>query len=110
MKAPINAGDLRHRVAIENPVRMSDEAGGATIEWQRVAEVWAAIWSRSAGENFSADRIAGIATHDIWIRHRSDVTPDMRIRYGNRVFAILGVIDIDDRGRWLKCPLEERDL
>ena len=110
MKAPINAGDLRHRVTIESPARTADEAGGATIDWQSVAEVWAAIWSRSAGEIFSADRIAGIATHDIWIRHRSDVTPDMRIRCGNRVFAILGAIDVDDRGRWLKCPSEERDL
>jgi SPP1 family predicted phage head-tail adaptor len=110
MKALINAGDLRHRVTIESPERTSDEAGGAAIEWQGVAAVWAAIWSRTAGEKFSFDRIAGTATHDIWIRYRSDVTPDMRIRYGNRVFAILGAIDVDDRGRWLKCPSEERDL
>lgn len=110
MKAPVNAGDLRHRVMIEKPERTSDGAGGATIEWQNVAEVRAAIWSRSASEDFSADRIAGTATHDIWVRYRSDVTPDMRIRYGNRVFAILGAIDVEDRSRWLKCPSEERDL
>ncbi len=110
MKAPIKAGDLRHRVTIESATRSSDGAGGSTTEWHSFAEVWAAIWPRTAGESFTLDRVAGTASHDIWIRYRSDVTPDMRIRYGARIFDILGAIDAEDRGRWLKCPCEERGL
>ena len=110
MKAPVKAGDLRHRITIERPERTSDDAGGSTTEWETVAEVWAAIWSRSADEHFALDRIAGTASHDIWIRYRSDVTPSMRFRFGTRIFDILGAIDIEDRGAWLKCPSEERDL
>jgi SPP1 family predicted phage head-tail adaptor len=110
MKAPVKAGDLRHRIIIERAARADDGAGGATLDWQTVAEVWAAIWSRTVDEKFVLDRIAGTATHDIWIRYRADVQPDMRIRFGTRVFDILGAIDIEDRGAWLKCPVEERDL
>jgi SPP1 family predicted phage head-tail adaptor len=110
MKAPVKAGDLRHRVTIESGTRTSDGAGGSTIEWQTVAEVWAAIWSRTVDETFVLDRVAGTATHDIWIRYRSDVSPDMRIRFGTRIFDVLGAIDVEDRGAWLKCPSEERDL
>lgn len=110
MKAPVKAGDLRHRIVIERGETASDGAGGSTIEWQTVAEVWAAIWSRSVEENFTHDHVAGTATHDVWIRHRPDVRPDMRIRYGSRIFDILGAIDVEDRGTWLKCPVEERDL
>ncbi len=110
MKAPVKAGDLRHRVTIESGVRTSDDAGGSTIEWQPVAKVWAAIWSRTVDEAFALDRVAGTATHDIWIRYRSDVSPDMRIRLGTRIFDVLGAIDVEDRGTWLKCPSEERDL
>lgn len=110
MKAPVKAGDLRHRIAIERPERTSDGAGGSTTEWMTVAEVWAAIWSRSADEDFTLDRVAGTATHDVWIRYRADVQPDMRIRFGTRLFDILGAIDVEDRGAWLKCPVEERDL
>lgn len=110
MKAPVKAGDLRHRVTIESALRTSDGAGGSTTEWQTVAEVWAAIWSRTVGEAFTLDRVAGTATHDIWMRHRADVKPDMRIRFGTRVFDILGAIDVEDRGAWLRCPVEERDL
>lgn len=110
MKAPVRAGDLRHRVVIESPLRTSDGAGGSTTEWQIVAEVWAAIWSRAADETFALDRLVGTASHDIWIRFRADVTPDMRMRCGPRTFDILGAIDVEDRGRWLKCPSKERNL
>lgn len=110
MKAPVRAGDLRHRVIIESATRTSDGAGGSTTEWEARAEVWAAIWSRTADESFSLDRISGTASHDIWIRYRSDVTPDMRIRCGSRIFDVLGAIDVEDRGAWLKCPCAERDL
>lgn len=110
MTAPVKAGDLRHRITIETASRTSDGAGGASVTWNAVADVWAAIWTRSSDETFEHDRLAGRATHDIWIRYRSDVKPEMRIRSGARTFGILGVIDPEDRGRWLRCPVEERDL
>ena len=110
MRAQITIGDLRHRVQIETAVRVSDGGGGATVTWTLVAEVWAAIWPRASDEAFQLDRVAGRATHDIWIRARSDVKPDMRVRFGSRVFDIRGAIDVEDRGRWLRCPSEERDL
>ena len=31
MKAPVKAGDLRHRITIERPERTSDGAGGSTV-------------------------------------------------------------------------------
>jgi SPP1 family predicted phage head-tail adaptor len=110
MNATVKAGDLRHRIIIESPTRLADGGGGSTTEWHAVAEVWAAIWSRSVEERMSADRVSGRASHDIWIRYRGDVTPDMRMRCGARVFDVLGAIDVEDRGRWLRCPSEERDL
>lgn len=110
MKAPVTIGDLRHRVRIENAVRSSDGGGGATVTWTLVAEVWAAIWPRGSDETLEHDRVAGRATHDIWIRHRSDMKPEMRVTFGTRVFDVRGVLDVEDRVRWLKCPSVERDL
>ncbi|MBK9077731.1 MAG: phage head closure protein [Hyphomicrobium sp.] len=110
MKAPVTIGDLRHRVLIETAARTGDGGGGAVLTWTAAAQVWAAIWTRTSDETFEADRIAGRATHDIWIRYRSDVKPEMRVRFGARVFDILGAIDVEDRQRWLKCPVVERDL
>ena len=44
-RSPASRGDRK-------PVRTSDEAGGATIEWQSAGDAWAAIWPRTANENF----------------------------------------------------------
>lgn len=110
MKAPITIGDLRRRVTIEEAVRTGDGGGGYTVAWQPVAEVWAAIWPRLADESYTLDRVAGRATHDMWIRYRDGITPEMRVVSGTRVFDIRGVIDVEDRKTWLRCPIEERDL
>ena len=110
MKAPIKIGDLRHRIEIQQIARTSDGGGGAVIAWTPLGEVWAAIWPRNASESFDLGRNAGRATHDIWIRFRNDVRPEMRFRFGTRTFDIRGVIDVEDRGAWLKCVVEERDL
>lgn len=110
MKAPVTIGDLRHRVEIQEMARISDGGGGAAIAWTALGEVWAAIWPRNAGERFDLDRVAGRATHDIWIRAPNGVKSEMRIRFGARTFDIRGVIDVEDRGAWLKCVVEERDL
>jgi SPP1 family predicted phage head-tail adaptor len=110
MSAPVRVGDLKHRITIETMERTGDGGGGATVTWNAVADVWAAVWSRDATENFVLDRVAGRATHDVWLRYRTDIKPEMRFRLDERVFDILGVIDFEDRGRWLRCPVEERDL
>jgi len=110
MSVPVAIGDLRNRVAIERAVRTSDGGGGFAVTWELVVEVWAAIIARGAGEALELDRVAGTATHDIWIRYRTGILPEMRMRMGGREFDIRGVIDPDERRRWLKCVVEERDL
>lgn len=110
MKAPVSTGDLRHRISIEAPVRAPDGGGGADVTWALIDEVWAAIWPRTSAETVRLDRTESVATHDVWMRYRSGVAPEMRIRLGTRVFDIRGVIDADERRRWLKCIVEERDL
>lgn len=110
MRSPVCASDLRHRIAIERDVRTPDGGGGAEVTWAPVAQVWAAIWPRTASEQLELDRVAGVATHDIWIRFRPDVTPQMRITFGSRIFDIRGVLDMDGKRRWLKCDSQERDL
>lgn len=110
MKSPVRIGDLRHYVRLESATRVTDGGGGSTTTWTLTAEMWAAIWSRSVDEPFSLGRAAGVASHDIWIRKRDGIKPEMRFTSGPRIFDILGVIDVDDKGRFLRCPVRERDL
>ena len=103
-------GDLRHRLTIETPGRLDDGGGGADVTWSTLDEVWAAIVPRRGGEIVSAERVSGEVTHEIWLRHRSDVSPELRFRLGTRLFDILAVIDDAERHQRLRCLCREQDL
>ncbi len=102
-------GQMRRRVIVEAPQRISDGAGGFMETWAEVAAVWARVSARSGAERVRADRLASVVSHNITIRWRGDVLPTMRIKLGQRVFSIIATLE-DERRRILICECEERDL
>lgn len=100
-------GALRRRVTLEAATRASDGAGGATVTWGPVAELWAYVRTVTGGEFSASDALSGRVTHEIWIRYRGDVGPDKRFSLGARVFDIRAAVDRDGRTRWLECQCEE---
>jgi SPP1 family predicted phage head-tail adaptor len=110
MSGDIHIGDLRTRLTLEAPSRAADGGGGASVTWSTVASVWASVRPTGGGESYALDRVAGRVTHEIVLRYRSGVTPEMRLREGTRVFEIRAAFDPDQRRHWLKCLAEERDL
>lgn len=102
-------GQLSSRVALERAVRAADGSGGATLDWEEVVTLWAAIEPVAAGEIFAADRLATRVTHRITIRHRTDVEGGMRIKHRGRVMCIEACRDPDEARRFLVLQaVEER--
>jgi SPP1 family predicted phage head-tail adaptor len=99
--------ELRHEIVIEARTRSPDAGGGAELGWTPLATVWAAIRPRSGREIVSADQVVSSVTHEIWIRHRTDVTAEMRFSLGARRFGIDAVLEAGERGQWLRCPCRE---
>ncbi|MDX2288555.1 MAG: phage head closure protein [Hyphomicrobiaceae bacterium] len=106
----VRIGDLRQRINLERPVLVSDGGGGASEDWELVAELWAAVNPLTGAERLEADAISGRVSHEIWLRWRAGVAGDMRFRLGARLFDIRTVIDDGERKRFLRCLAEERDL
>jgi SPP1 family predicted phage head-tail adaptor len=104
----VTIGELSHRFALQAPARAADGGGGASVTWGLIAEVWGALRPVSGGEAGEADGVRGRLTHEIWIRHRDGVTPDMRLVLGARVIEIRAVIAHGWRHRFLRCQVEER--
>lgn len=105
----MGSSELRHRVALERPVDTPDGAGGASRVWTKVADLWTAITPVSVSERLAAEALEATATHRVRIRHRTDVTSDMRFVLGSRVFRVEAVSDPDQRRRWLDCLCRETD-
>ncbi len=103
----MRAGDLRHRLIIESPQRLSDGAGGAVVTWAQVASVWAHIKPVTAREFRSAEQRAEKVTHKITLRYRSDINATMRLVGEGRIFNIEAIINEAERDQWLKCSCVE---
>ena len=110
MNNVIKLASLRHRVTLESPQRSDDGGGGAITTWQTVAVMWAGIAALTGRESFSYDRLTGTVSHQILIRYRAGVRPEMRFNHAGRLFEIRAVMDMEGRRRWLRCLCEEQDL
>ena len=106
---PPRTGALRQRLVLEAPARVVTEGGAATITWVQVAALWAEVHPVSGREIELADAIKARVTHEVRLRYRAGVLPEMRFTgSGARVLEIRSVLDVDERHRWLICQCEER--
>lgn len=106
---------LTRRLVLEERTATGDGAGGVAEVWVERGAHWAAVSASSAREGFAGQRPASVVTHKALIRFADFGAPerpvaDQRFREGERVFAILGVTEADDRREVLVCWLQEGAL
>ncbi len=106
----MRAGALRHRVILESAVSTADGGGGMTTDWQQIAALWVAIHPLSGDERLAAGQFSSQLSHEIVLRYRPQLLPEMRFRKGERIFEIRAVINVEERGRWLRTFCEELEL
>lgn len=99
---------LNKRVDIQQKVKIDDNSGGFNEEWVLLRRVWAAIEPIVAFESFVADRNESRATHTITIRYTASINPCHRIKYGNRIFWIRGIINSMEKNRTMELRTEEQ--
>lgn len=94
----MRAGELRHRVTIEEPVKTQNATTGeVVITWLSVGTVWADVRPLRGTEEFVAQQIkAGLDTR-IKLRYRDDITPMMTINHAGRRFDLQPPTEIGNR-------------
>lgn len=100
-------GDLRHRITLQSATLVADGMGGNTATWGDVADVHAAIWPTSAKEQVAGGQTALEVTHRVRIRYRLNLKASWRIKYGDRYFAIVSVINPNEAGKMLDLLVKE---
>lgn len=100
--------DANKRLTVQEQQVVSDGQGGRTTVWadlETTPKVWAAIYPLSARESFAAQQVGHTTTHRILIRYRADLTPAMRLLYGDREFTIDGMVNVREADEaWeLRC-------
>ena len=102
----MNVGKMRHRITFQRPATDKDRLGGYTGEWIDVVTTWAQISPVSGKEYFSQMREITVS-HRIYCRYRDGITPRMQIKFDERTFRILSVINWEERNEGLTIMCEE---
>jgi SPP1 family predicted phage head-tail adaptor len=100
-------GDLRHRVTLQSATLAPDGMGGNTATWAHVADVYAAIWPTSAKEQVAGGQTSLEVIHRVRIRYRLNLKASWRLKYGDRYFAIVSVINPNEAGKMLDMLVKE---
>lgn len=86
----MRSSEFNKLVTLQKKSVTRDAMGGEVVTWADQAQVWAAIEPLAARELFAAQQVHPELTTRIRIRHRSDVAAEWRVKYGTRIFAIVG--------------------
>jgi SPP1 family predicted phage head-tail adaptor len=101
-------GKLRHRITLQTATVTRGDRGAEILTWADTATVYADIRTVGGQEQVLASQLE-VATllHTITIRHLAGVVPKMRVKWGDRYFAIEAVIESDNRMRMMSLSCRE---
>jgi head-tail adaptor len=103
----IDAGQLKTRLVIEQPVETPDDQGGVSRTWTTFATVWAQVTPLPARRDIEADADGATQRWRIVLRAGFSLTLQHRFRDGARVFRIVTLRDSADR-RFIEIEAETR--
>lgn len=89
----MDIGKLNRRIEILQFHKDRDEYGGEIGEWKPKAKVWASIIPVSGTEFLQAQQISAETVVRITIRYLPWLNVMHRIRYGEKLYEIIGAID-----------------
>jgi SPP1 family predicted phage head-tail adaptor len=108
----MRAGRLRHRVTFQRRATTLNAYGETVGSWQDVATgVPADVVPVSGRERIASGQNLSTTAVRVWVRHREDITTDMRIVHGGQVYAIESAIAADGRRERLEilCTAGQAD-
>lgn len=91
----MDIGKLNRRVEILQFFKSRDEYGGEIGEWKPVAKAWAKISPVSGTEQMFAQQVTAESVVKITIRYMPWLDVMHRIRYGEKLYEIIGAMDAD---------------
>lgn len=106
----VRIGRLDQRIQFEEPVRVSDGAGGWDTTWEDVFDfdLWASIRPIRGWERDHAERNDAQTSYICVIRYRSGIEENMRVRWINagRTFNIRFIQDAGPKPLYLPIEMD----
>ena len=101
-------GDLNKIIDIQSKTKTSDGLGGFTETYStRYSGVYAAINQVSAQEQMQSNQMNMSIIYRIIIRYHGGIKPDWRIKYANRYFSIMSIVNPNEANERLELLCKE---
>jgi SPP1 family predicted phage head-tail adaptor len=95
----LKAGNLRHRVTLEQQVTEDNSSGETGVFWNYVTTLWASIDALSVREMLLAQQVQSQVSTKIVIRKYPGIDATYRIRHNGVIYNIAGVMPDGDSGQ-----------
>ena len=103
----MEAGRLKHRITIQIPVKSKNDFDEVIETFQDWVTVSASIEPNRGRMYFEAKQANSEVEGRIIMRYRSGVLPTMRVKYGDRVFKIISIIQPKENFKELNLLYKE---
>ena len=101
------AGGLRHRVTFQNMVVTQGAAGGVVKTPKNHVTLWAAVEYLGGKQYWQAKQANSEAQGRVRIRHRTDIDPTMRIKYGTKTLELIAPFTYDTKNSEMHILFKE---
>lgn len=92
----MRAGDLRNLISLQSYAETRSASGHARQTWSTYVSVWAKFRTLSGNERIAAQQASSVLTHEVSIRQLDFVKSGDRIVWGDRIFDIKDVRNVDE--------------
>lgn len=104
----MEAGKLNRLITLQKRSITRDSIGNGVETWADHSTRWAEVITTGGSEFYAAQRLNVETTALFKIRYTTAINTLMRIKFGERLFDILSVVDPDGRRVFLNISAKER--
>jgi len=103
----MRAGLLRHRLTFEIPSQTQNDFDEWVESWSTWVTVWGSIEPNLGKRYFEAKQANSEVEGLMRIRYRDGLLPTMRVKYGDRIFKIISIVQPFEKKRELHILYKE---
>jgi head-tail adaptor len=89
----MRAGPMRHRCAMQKPVRVKNSTGGFATTWSEIGNLWAEITIPTGRIAPVAEQLTAVVTAEIRIRPRADAVAGNRLVHSVNGISVTYLIE-----------------
>lgn len=100
-------GALRHKVELQTPLRVDDEAGGASLVWTPGPERWARVERLTSTIDVAGDRNRRLRRIAATVRRGDDLALGWRLLFNGEPYEVVSIESDDPAATRLTLICEE---